>query len=179
MNVILVKMINRKFSWQLRAFRAAAVGFITLFAISCTEPDKPAVCDTGDCSAMFKVPYPKDSNGYYHVDLDFTQQYYPRFYAEVEADPTNPYWWYNDTPVVEAYFSSETVLELEYEDVYVVQPGRIYLHGRDSSKLYGKRLIGPIIPEMIGDTINVNVEILWDAGENYVVKDYLLNFIVK
>ena len=164
---------------NLRAFRAAAYGLLVLLALSCSKPEKPSVCTGGECEASFKIPYPIDENGYYHVELDYTQQYYPRFYAEVEADPTDPYWWYNDMPVVEAYFDSESVFELEYEDVRIVQPGRIYLHRKESDRLYGKRIIGPISPEMIGDTINVNVEILWDAGENYLVKDYNLKFIVE
>ena len=177
-NTISVRESIDKSRWNLRAFRAAAVIVLGLLALSCTKDDTPPVCPTGNCEAILKAPYSKDENGYYRVELDYSQQYYPRFYLEVEADPTDSYWWYNNTPVVEAYFDSKTVLELTYEDVKIVQPGRIYLHGDKTKKLYGKRLVGPISPEMIGDTINISVEILWDAGENYIVKDFFANFIL-
>jgi hypothetical protein len=43
-----------------------------------------------------------------------------------------------------------------------------------------RRYLGPFIPEMIGDTITVNMRILWDAGDNSIVKDhYEQKFIVE
>ena len=167
-----------KSAGKLRAFRAAAICFLLTLTFSCSKPEWPPVCPNGDCEAMFNVPYPMDKNGYYQVKLNFNQEYSPRFSIEVAADPTHPYYWYNETPVVEARFSSSSVIHLQHEKVPVVQPARIYLSGDPSKKLYGKRIIGPILNEMIGDTLKVDVEVFWDAGGNYKIKNYGLNFII-
>ena len=49
-----------------------------------------------------------------------------------------------------------------------------------NGKLHTKRILGPFPPSMVGDTITVYMRVLWDAGENYVVKDhYSQKFIVE
>ena len=79
------------FSWQLRAFCAA--GF-ALF-LSCTpEPLLPPVCKSGDCNSYIDFNRDKDSNGYYHVSLDWTGEYLPYFFVDVHADKTDPVYQY-------------------------------------------------------------------------------------
>ena len=113
-------MITRKISWQLRAFRAAAVGFISYLALSCTpEPVLPAVCESGDCSSYIDFNRDKDSNGYYHVSLDWTGEYLPYFYVDVHADKTNPQYQYNNASVVTAEFDSNTSWKIG--DTLVIQ----------------------------------------------------------
>ena len=111
-------MIN--FSWQLRAFRAAAVGFISTLALSCTsEPLLPAVCEDGDCSSYIDFNRVKDSNGYYHVSLDWTGEYLPYFFVDVNADKTSAEYRYNNTSVVTAEFDSNTSWKIG--DTLVIQ----------------------------------------------------------
>lgn len=165
-----------KSAGKLRAFCAAAWPFLILTALSCEKPDVPPVCPDGDCQAEFIIPFLQDENGYFDVKLDFTGKYSPRFSVGVEADPTHSYYWYNETPVVEARFNSSSYIQLQHEKVPVVQPTRIYLSGDSTKKLYGKRIIGPILEDMIGDTLKVDVEIFWDAGGNYKIKNFSLKF---
>ena len=44
--------------------------------------------------------------------------------------------------------------------------------------MYGKRIVGPISPQILNDTINIYSEILWEAGSNYRVKDDLIAKII-
>jgi len=113
-------MISKKFSWQLRAFRAAAVGLIFYLTLSCSpEPLLPAVCESGDCSSYIEFHRDKDSNGYYHVELDWTGEYLPYFYVDVHADKTNPQYQYNNSSVVTAEFDSNTSWKIG--DTLVIQ----------------------------------------------------------
>ena len=113
-------MISKKFSWQLRAFRAAAVGLIFYLTLSCSpEPLIPAVCESGDCSSYIEFYRDKDSNGYYHVELDWTGEYLPYFYVDVHADKTNPLYQYNNSSVVTAEFDSNTSWKIG--DTLVIQ----------------------------------------------------------
>lgn len=72
------------------------------------EDKKPSLCPTGNCDAKLFLNAPLDENGYYHVDLDFSGENYPRFTIYVEADDVDPYYYYNDMGVVEAAFESDT-----------------------------------------------------------------------
>lgn len=97
-----------KFAGQLRAFRAAAWPLVLFLALSCSKEDVLATCPTGDCNASIIFPQAADKNGYYHVRLDWNQEYYPYFSVDVEADPTSPEYYYNGDPVVTAQFDSDT-----------------------------------------------------------------------
>ena len=97
-----------KFAGQLRAFRAAAWPILILTTLSCTQPDEPSVCITGDCTASILFPVSADKNGYYHVPLDWNQEYYPYFDVEVQVSPTSPEFYYNGDSVVAARFDSDT-----------------------------------------------------------------------
>ena len=57
----------------------------TLLALSCSKTDDiSSPCMSGDCDARLILNYPQDTNGYYHVDLNFNAEYYPRFNIFVE-----------------------------------------------------------------------------------------------
>jgi hypothetical protein len=154
---------------------------LLLVFASCTKEDlKPPTCTDGDCNGYLELPYPIDENGYYHVDLSWDGQYYPRFSIDTYAEPTDPYWWYNETPVVQANFYTENTWTFQHDELPVVQNNRIYLSkNENSSNLYGKRIVGPIPPQMEGDTLNIKAVIFWDAGINYVEKEISLKIIVE
>ena len=154
------------------------IGLITL--CSCEKEDVlPEVC-TGGCEAYLDLPYELDENGYYHIDLDWDGQYYPRFTIDTYASPTEEFWHYNGVSVVQANFYTDKTWKLNNDILPIVQKNRIYLSpNKNSSKLYGRRVVGPFPPEMEGDTITINAVIFWDAGINYLEKEISINFIVE
>ena len=152
---------------------------LAMFA-SCSKDDIPQVCYDGSCDASLELPGNIDSNGYHHIDLDWNGEYFPRFSIDVYADATDPYWWYNETPVAQANFYTDTTIDVGYDVIPVVQSSRVNLSSRDKSNtLYGKRIVGPFPPEMKGDTIEVRAVIFWDAGINYKEKELFIKFIVE
>lgn len=147
---------------------------------SCSKEEVPQVCFDGSCDASLEIDAVLDSNGYYHVDLDWNSEYWPRFSVGTYADSTDPYWWYNDSPVVQANFYTDTTIEVGNDVIPIVQSSRIYLSSRNGSKvLYGKRIVGPFPPEMQGDTLEIKAEIFWDAGIHYKEKEISLKFIIE
>ena len=197
---------------------------LPLLLINCTKPDDlSSPCISGDCDARLILDYPLDSNGYYHIDLDFNGEYYPRFNIYVEADDMYPEYQYNGSTVIEAKFDTDTFwtidgdlnftvplynpwlslnqyngtpLPVESTEValnffagsvmpVVQRDTRIYLSDNcfgecetQTGKLYGKRIVGPISPQILNDTISVFSRILWEAGSNYRVKDDLVAKII-
>ena len=152
---------------------------LAMFA-SCSKDDVPQVCYDGSCDASLELPGNIDSNGYYHIDLEWNGEYFPRFSIDIYADATDPYWWYNETPVAQANFYTDTTIDVGYDVIPVVQSSRVNLSSRDKSNtLYGKRIVGPFPPEMKGDTIDVKAVIFWDAGINYKEKEISIKFIVE
>lgn len=152
---------------------------LAMFA-SCSKDDIPQVCYDGSCDASLELPGNIDSNGYHHIDLDWNGEYFPRFSIDIYADATDPYWWYNETPVAQANFYTDTTIDVGYDIIPVVQSSRVNLSSRDKSNtLYGKRIVGPFPPEMKGDTIEVRAVIFWDAGINYKEKELFIKFIVE
>lgn len=152
---------------------------LAMFA-SCSKDDIPQICYDGSCDATLELPGNIDSNGYYHIDLEWSGEYFPRFSIDIYADATDPYWWYNETPVAQANFYTDTTIDVGYDIIPVVQSSRINLSSRDKSNtLYGKRIVGPFPPEMKGDTIDVKAVIFWDAGINYKEKEISIKFIVE
>lgn len=93
---------------KLRAFRAAAWPILTFLALSCSKTAVTPTCLDGDCDARILFTEEIDKNGYYHVKLDWQQEYYPYFSVDVEADITAPEYHYNGDPVVTAQFDSDT-----------------------------------------------------------------------
>lgn len=152
---------------------------LALFA-SCSKDDIPQICYDGSCDARLEIPGTLDSNGIYHVDLEWNGEYYPRFSIDTYADATDPYWWYNESPVVQANFYTDTTVDVGYDVIPVVQSSRVYLSSKNKSNtLYGKRIVGPFPPEIKGDTIEVKAVIFWDAGINYKEKEISIKFIVE
>lgn len=89
---------------QLRAICAAA----SFALLSCeVEPIAPDTCP-GGCDARMLFPVQADANGYYHIALDWTGDYLPWFYVDVEATPVDSLYKYNGDSVVEARFDSNT-----------------------------------------------------------------------
>jgi hypothetical protein len=154
--------------------------FLLLLLGSCTKDDIfPPICIGGDCSAEFYIDYPQDENGYYHIDLNFDQEYLPKFDIKVGATVTHPYWWYNDSPVVVAVFETDSYWRYENDLLPAVQGSRVYFKQVTRSKATTKRIVGPFPPEMIGDTITIYPTIMWDAGNAYEKQTFSLKFIVK
>ena len=97
---------------NLRAFRAAA-SLIILYALTSCEIETFAPpCETGDCDAYITSTFIKDSNGYYHAELDWTREYYPYFNLDVHADKTSYEYWYNNESIVEAEFDTDSYFVL-------------------------------------------------------------------
>ena len=198
---------------------------LALLTLSCTKPeeDLSSPCLSGDCNARLILDYPQDENGYYHVDLDFDGEYYPRFNIYVEADDMYEEYQYNGRTIIEAKFDTDTYwtvdgdlnfsvplynpwlslttyngtqipvgsqnVNVSFFDEYVVpivQRGtRIYLSDdcfggciETPGKLYGKRIVGPISPQILNDTINVYGEVFWEAGSKYEFDDELVAKII-
>ena len=60
---------RKKISWGFAFFAAATL-------LSCSKDDIPIpACLTGDCDARMIFPTSNDSNGYYHVKLDWSREY--------------------------------------------------------------------------------------------------------
>tara|TARA_B100002019_G_scaffold148440_1_gene127792 strand:+ start:732 stop:1388 length:657 start_codon:yes stop_codon:yes gene_type:complete len=202
----------------------AVIVFVALF-ISCSENDEDtsSPCVSGDCDARLILNFPQDENGYYHADLDFNGEYYPRFNIYVEADDMYEEYQYNGMTVIEARFDTDTFWNVDgdlnfsvplynpwlslttyngtqipvsstdvtvsFLDGYVVpivqRDTRIYLSDdcfggceEKAGKLYGKRIVGPISPQILNDTISVYGRVLWEAGSKYEVKDDLIVKII-
>ena len=214
---ILTRIIKIKIARKLRGFRAAVAILILPAFFSCSTDDLQIdTCITGDCNAIMVFPNAKDTNGYYHVKLDWTREYLPYFAINVEATPINPQYRYNSVSVVEANFDSDTTwvigdslvfTEPTYRPftgdytysgtplpsgsldiilsqfngmrVNIVQPSPIYF-SEQNGVLYSKRLVGPIPPTVIGDTITIYMEVFWEAGNNSILKsDFSEKFIVE
>jgi len=164
---------------------------ITLtITMSCTEEDiRPSLCQDGFCDGMLSIPYPKDSNGYYHVDLNFEGDYLPRFDIFVEADDVDPFYYYNDMGVVQAAFESSSFWVMSNGvQVDIVQETTIYLNNSPDNSEYqptiggrkwGKRIVGPVPNEFIGDTIVIRAEIYWDGGSKSASQYFVEKFIVE
>ena len=205
-----------KSAGKLRAFRAAAWPILILTALSCTKPSISTTCPTGDCTATIIFSEEIDENGYYHVPLDWEQEYYPYFSVNIQADPTSPEYYYGEGPVVTAQFDSDTawiigdtlVMKQAYYKpfsgewtstggalpthwknlnlsqfagtvVNIAQNTRIYFK-KNGNKVVSKRMLGPFAPHLKGDTITIYMEVMWDAGDNSIIKsDYLEKFIVE
>ena len=153
-----------------------------LFAFSCTVEEglDPPTCINGDCSAQFFIDGELDQNGFYHVKLNWQGEYSPRFNIEILSSVTDPWYWYNDSPVVQANFYSDNMIDTGYEKIPIVQSSRIYLSMKESYKAYGKRIVGPVPSTYKNDTIYIKPEVFWEAGSKSIGKSYnFLKIIVE
>lgn len=165
------------------------VSSVLLF-ISCTEDElNPPLCLSGDCDGEIYIPFPKDSRGYYHVDLDFIVQGTARFPIFIEAEDVHPYYYYNDMGVVQGAFSSPSlgVYEGGYQ-LPIVQETTLLLSNsnntteytpRVSKRKWAKRIVGPIPQYFVGDTVTIRAEIYWDGGDLSKSKFFLEKLIIE
>ena len=167
-------MISKKFSWQLRAFCAA--GF-ALFLSCAPEPLAEPTCLGGDCTAIIK---PIVENNTFTFDIDEDNPKIQYFTVEVHATPTSNQWRYNGVPVVYGYWSGD--LTYFIRNSYSLD--EINSADRETfGKLVGDRvIISQIIgvkPELSGKTLNLQVDIWWEAGEYTKKKKYFQKITLK
>ena len=163
---------------------------LAVFTVSCTTEDvEPSLCPDGNCDGALFIPFPKDVNGFYHVDLDFSSDILPRFSIFVEGDDVDPFYYYNDMGVVQAAFTSESSWTMSNGiEVEIVQSTTIFLNNSTQNNEYqpslpnrkwGKRIIGPIPNEFVGDTITIRGEIYWDGGSKSKSQLFEEKFIIE
>ena len=152
---------------------------VLLLSVSCSKEDILSTCE-GDCEAYMELPGYLDENGFYHIKLNWEQQYLPRFSIDVYATPTSPELRYNKVPVVSAEFTSDRVWYFNGEELNVVQGTEIYFRETgEPNILYTKRIVGPFPEEIKGDTINIQSEVFWEAGSYSKLKYIYSKFIVE
>ena len=173
----------------MKNFKLLLLVFATIF-VACAEDEiVPPLCPDGDCNGQLYIPFPKDSNGYYRVDLDFNGEYLPRFDIFIEGDDVDPYYYYNDMGVVQAAFESSSYWVMPNGvEVDLVQSTTFYLNNSSnnieyqpslSNRKWGKRIIGPIPSEFINDTIVIRAEIYWDGGSKSHSQLFEEKFIIE
>ena len=155
--------------------------FTFTLLLSCTPEEvlEYPTCSDAECGAFLIFPTEKDENGYYHVDLDWNGEHYPRFNVLVDAATTSEDFWYNGSPVVQATFDTNTTWNFQNDVLPIVQRTRIYLSTYSSTRMQGKRIVGPIPPEMEGDTIDISATIWWEAGQYTKGREVFAKFIVE
>ena len=173
----------------MRYFKFVLLVFV-VFSVSCSDQEMEiALCPDGNCDGALYIPFSKDNNGFYHVDLDFSGEYFPRFDIYIEGDDVDPFYYYNDIGVVQAAFESSSFWVMENGvEVDLVQDTTFYLNNSTSNNEYipsqpnrkwGKRIIGPIHPQFIGDTIVIRAEIYWDGGSKSRSQLFEEKFIIE
>lgn len=110
---ILAPKLIKKIAGQLARLRAAALLLTVLTLSSCEREPVAPPCMFGDCNAYIESTFYRDSNGYYHAELDWTSDYYPYFTVDVTADQTSPQYHYNNVSVVRAQFDTDSYFVLE------------------------------------------------------------------
>ena len=69
--------------------------------------------------------------------------------------------------------------QFEGEEINIAQNTSLYFKEKNG-KLSTRRILGPFIPEMIGDTVTVYMRVFWDGGDHSILKDeYSQKFIVE
>jgi hypothetical protein len=105
--------LKTKSRCNLRAFRAAATLLVLTALFSCEKESFAPPCETGECNAYIESMFYKDSNGYYHAELDWTREYYPYFTLDIYADRTSQEYRYNNISVVTAAFDTDSYFVLQ------------------------------------------------------------------
>jgi len=125
-------------------------------------------------------PVQKDVNGFYHINLDWNREYLPYFTIDLIASIIHPEYRYNGVSVVTAEFYSKTSWTLENSgvEVDILQDTHVYFKD-NGLNLTSKRIVGPFHPKIIGDTVQIDMEVFWDAGMQSVLRKYSEKFIVK
>ena len=167
-------MIYRKISWQLRAFCAA--GF-ALFLSCAPETFVEPVCLGGDCTAIIK---PIVENSTFTFDIDEGNPKIQYFTVEVHATATSPQWRYNGVPMVTGYWSGDLsyLVRNSYGYDEIPSADRETYGSFQDNKVVITQIIG-VKPELSGKTLNLQVEIWWEAGEHTQFKKYFQKIILE
>jgi hypothetical protein len=167
-------MMSSKFSWQLRAFCAA--GF-ALFLSCSPEPLAEPTCLGGDCTAIIK---PIVENNTFTFDIDENNPKIQYFTVEVHATPTSPQWRYNGIPAVSGYWSGDLTYFVQnlYSSDEINSADRETFGKLVGDKVIIKQIIG-VKPSQSGKTLNLQVEVWWEAGEFTKVKKYFQKITLK
>ena len=167
-------MISKKFSWQLRAFCAA--GF-ALFLSCAPEPLAEPTCIGGDCTAIIK-PIVENSTFTFDIDEDNPKIQY--FTMEVHATPTSEKWRYNGNPIVTGSWSGDLTyfIKNSYGFDEISSADRETYGRLQGNQVIITQIIG-VKPSQSGKTLNLQVEVMWEAGEFTKVKKYFQKIILK
>ena len=167
-------MIIKKFSWQLRAFCAA--GF-ALFLSCSPEPLAEPTCLGGDCTAIIK---PIVENNTFTFDIDENNPKIQYFTIEVHATPTSPQWRYNGIPAVSGYWSGDLTyfVRNSYSFDEINSADRETFGSLVGDKVIISQIIG-VRPELSGKTLNLQVDIWWEAGKYTKRKKYFQKITLK
>ena len=162
---------------RLRAFRAAAWPLVSLLALSCSKEPIPPVCIDGECTAFIA---PVKQTGDYYFDInedDFKVQY---FTVEVYTSKIDPYWFYNDIGRVTAEWSGNLQYLVYHNGGYdVIDSADRETYGQSNEDTTViTQLIG-VKPEHSGKTLDLTIEILWDAGGNSIIKTFSQKITLK
>ena len=162
------------FSWQLRAFCAA--GF-ALFLSCSPETSVEPVCLGGDCTAIIK-PIVESSTYSFDIDEDNSKIQY--FTIEVHASATSHEWRYNGVPVVSAYWSGDLTyyVRTPYTFDEINSADRETFGSLHGDKVVITQIIG-VRPDQSGKTLNLQVDVWWEAGENTMNRKYFQKIILK
>jgi hypothetical protein len=163
-------MISKNFSWQLRAFCAA--GF-ALFLSCAPETSIEPVC-IGDCNANITIEGLASDNS---LTLDYDESGKAYFFIDLQATPTNEHWWYNGRPVVMAELTGNLQYEIDGQMVDAV-PEYVITFGERGESMYSRQIAGSKV-ELIGKTLILQVEVVWEAGGSTVVKKYNRKITLK
>ncbi len=158
------------FSWQLRAFCAA--GF-ALFLSCAPETSIEPVCKA-DCNGFITIEGLANDNS---LTLDYDESGKAYFFIDLNATPTSEHWWYNGKPVIMAELSGNLQYEIDGEMVDSV-PEYVITFGERDGVMYSRQIAGSKL-ELIGKTLNIQVEIIWEAGESTVIKTYSKKITLK
>jgi hypothetical protein len=167
-------MISNKFSWQLRAFCAA--GF-ALFLSCAPEPLAEPTCIGGDCTAIIR-PIVENSTFTFDIDEDNPKIQY--FTMEVYATPTSEQWRYNGNPIVTGSWSGDLTyfIRNSYGFDEISSADRETYGRLQGNQVIITQIIG-VKPSQSGKTLNLQVEVMWEAGEFTKVKKYFQKITLK
>lgn len=121
-------------------------------------------------------------NGISHVSAEFDTDTFWTLGGLVWREPHyNPFT--SNVTSSGTWLPSEiTILTIDYfkgMNINLVQSGEVFFHKKDDL-FYTKRSIGPIPPQLKGDTVTVYMEMFWDAGSASILKDhYKEKFIIE
>ena len=199
-------MFRKKISWGLALFAAASLLSCSKDALptpSCTTGDcnaKMIFPTDKDANGYYhvKLDWSREYLPYFILDVEastISPEYRYNDISFVQANfHSDTSWRIGDTlvmkvPIFKPFtgnwtqtgnliphtFQNLPLTQFAGIEVNVVQPNTIQFSEKDGV-LKSRRVVGPFIPTMIGDTVTIVMKIKWDAMYEKVVKD---NFVEK